>query len=65
MRNAVSFKKTKKITDKNILVEELLKSGLYETIWSKYNQYLEDTGANGNDNEKIFEYLNEKEFGDF
>ena len=65
MRNAVSFKKTKKITDKNILVEELLKSGLYETIWNKYNQYLEDTEANGNDNEKIFEYLNEKEFVDF
>jgi hypothetical protein len=64
IRGMLSFvsRKTKKTTYKNKLIDELLSNGIYKTIWDKYQVYLDDTEDDGDDNEKIFDYLNEKEF---
>ena len=60
LRGMLSFvsKTSKKSTYKNQLIDKLLDNGIYNNIWSKYNQYLDETEK---DNDKILEYLNEKE----
>ena len=60
IRGMLSFvsKKSKISTYKNHLIDKLLDNGIYNNIWNKYNQYLDDTEK---DDEKILEYLNENE----
>ena len=53
-------RKTKKATYKNKVIDELLSNGMYKAIWDKYQVYLDDTEEDGDDNEKIFDFLHEE-----
>ena len=46
---------------KNKLIDELISNGIYNTIYNKYIDYINDTGEDDKDNERIFDYLNERE----
>ena len=63
IRGLLSFvsDKSKKASDQNRLIDELIKTGMYRDIYNKYNEYLDDTN-DGGDECKIFEYMKEKEF---
>ena len=63
IRGMLTFvsKKSKKATYKNKLIDELISNGIYNTIYNKYIDYINDTGEDDKDNERIFDYLNERE----
>ena len=63
IKGLLSFisKKSKKATYKNKLIDELINNGIYNTIYNKYISYINDTEEDDKDDERIYNYLNEKE----
>ena len=59
--NTFIERKTKQAEQKNKLINKLLQNGMYETIYNKYCDYLEETEA---DNIDILldKYINNKEY---
>ena len=53
--------KSKKAELKNKLIDELLKTNLYNEIYDKYNKYIDETDDD-NDEEAIYKYMSFQEF---
>jgi hypothetical protein len=53
--------KSKKAELKNKLIDELLKTNLYNEIYDKYYKYVDET-EDDNDEEAIFKYISAQEF---
>jgi hypothetical protein len=56
--------KSKQAEQKNRLINQLLKNGMYQNIYERYCDYLEETEAEGDnidDLNVLYKYINEKE----
>ena len=62
--NTFIERKTKQAEQKNKLINQLLKNGMYQNIYERYCDYLEETEAEGDnidDLNVLYKYINEKE----